>query len=800
MSIFKKILLVGASVLLIIILAGTLYLRHLARRGIPDYNSDVDLSGMQDSVKIYRDQYAVPHILARNESDLYRAFGYCMAQDRIWQMDLLRRVTQGRLAEIFGKDLVEYDLLMRSLRITAKSKRIYARSDSSVKIALQAFSDGINQYLETHQKSLPLEYSLLNYKPDKWQPIHSINLIGYMAWNLTFPWENEVMLYKIKQKTGSKYEQLLPDLENQTSLVHPRYTNKESEIEIIARLKDYQNSVSKLGVNIFRASNNWVVAQQKSETGYPILANDMHLDLNSPGIWYQAHHIVEGKLNVRGVVVPGSPFIVAGHNAHIAWGFTNVSVDDMDFYKEKINPDKPHQYLYNGQWHDMNVQKETIHIKDSESVEKKLYFTHRGPIISRFKDIKNQTISMRWVGNEKSNEISSIYYLNRASDWQEFKKAVKQLKTVSQNVAYADREGNIGLYSCTGIPIRKKGEGLLIRPGWTDKYDWKGLVPFEELPYTYNPESGFAASANNKTVGDSYPYHISNWFSPPYRIDRIRDLLRNKSKLSKEDFKKIQNDHHSKLVENMSPQLLQILNQNRDAFSAQERQAIDYFNNWDGHHDKNSISATMFDQFYLCYLENVLKDEMGEELFKEFLNTTYLPMYAVNNLWQNEKSLWYDNINTDGKNENFRDIIIHSFKETVHKLSNRMGESIDNWQWGQLHRLTLKHPLANVKILDRIFNLNKGSYPVGGSFHTVGYYGYKFNKPFGVSATASQRHIYDLANWDSSLTIIPTGNCGVPASQHYGDQCETYVQGKYHPAHFNLEQVVRAAKYKMIIY
>ncbi len=798
MATFKKVLCIIVILLVVCILAASLYVRHLARKGVPDYHTPVQLSRLKDSVTVYRDAYAIPHIYARNESDLYRAFGYCMAQDRLWQMDLLRRVTQGRLAELFGQNLVETDLLMRSLRITAKSEIIFTDSSPEVIAAMQAFSDGINQYIETHRKKLPLEFTLLKYQPEPWHPVHSINLIGYMAWSLTFPWENEVLLHQIKQKVGDQYQELIPDVTTQKTLVHPHYSDQNLEFDLLATLQRYQTPLSSLGLTIFNASNNWALAPHKTKNNQPIFANDMHLGLNSPGIWYQAHHIVEGQLNVTGVALPGAPFIIAGHNAHIAWGFTNVSVDDMDFYLEKINPDNPHQYRFNGQWRPLRIQQEIIQVKDSDPIKREIHFTHRGPIISDFKGIKKEKISMRWTGNEYSDEIRSIYLLNRAQNWADFTNAVRTFRSVNQNVIYSDIHGNIGLYTCAGIPIRKKGQGIRVYPGWTDAYDWEGLVAFEEQPSTYNPDCGFVAAANNKTVANSYPYHISHWFSPPYRIDRIRELLRSKSRLSRDDFKSIQNDNQSKLVNKILPRLLETLTASKK-LSPQEKQALDSLHNWNQVYTKNSVAATLFDQFYLCFLENLLADEMESPLFRKFLSTTYLPMYAVENLWHNPHSAWYDDITTSHQIEGFQDIVWQSFRATVDTLSAQLGENPARWQWGRRHRLTLKHPLAEVKILDRLFDLNQGPLPAAGSFHTVGYHGYKFSNPFAITAGASQRHIYTPADWDQSLSIIPTGTCGVPASKHYCDQFPLYMAGQYHRDLFSLKSVRQHAKYTMIL-
>ncbi|MBW2092992.1 MAG: penicillin acylase family protein, partial [Deltaproteobacteria bacterium] len=548
MSVIKKAGIGILIVVLVLFIAAAIYVRFIATRGLPDYNDSVVIEGITDKVTIYRDQYAVPHIYAKNEQDLYTAVGYCMAQDRLWQMDLLRRATTGRLSEIFGEDLVETDLLVRSLQIPNKSRMIMKKTDEKILRALEAFSKGVNFYIETHQKKLPPEFIILGYKPEKWEPEHSFNLIGYIAWDLTTGWANEVTLYKILQKFGiERCRDLIPDVLMERSAVYPDFQGNLSGLELNRDLIGHARILEELGLTIFSGSNNWAVSGKKSATGMPILANDMHLGLFAPGIWYQMHLIVDGKLNVTGVVLPGQPNIVCGHNEYIAWGMTNVMLDGMDFFLEKINPQNPNEYEFKGRWRPMEVRKETIKIKGGKTVEKELRFTHRGPIISGFKNVEGKAISMRWIGNEYSHEMRTVYLLNRARDWVDLTDAVKTFISISQNIIYADTEGNVGLYCCAGVPIRKAGDGISIMPGWTDEYDWTGLVPFEKLPHSYNPANGFVSSANNKTVNNDYPYYISQWFDLPFRIDRIREMLNEKDKLTIQDFRRMQADFKSKL-------------------------------------------------------------------------------------------------------------------------------------------------------------------------------------------------------------------------------------------------------------
>ena len=336
MKTLKRVLWGVLGFLVLAVIVGFLILQNIRTSAVPDYNEETTLSGLDQSVTILRDEHAIPHIYAETETDLYRAVGFAMAQDRLWQMDLLRRVTQGRLSEILGKDQLNTDLMMRALRIQEKSQKILATSSPEIVAALEAYSDGVNQYIEKYQ--LPPEFKVLQYKPEPWEPVHSINLIGYMSWDLSMGWGTEYFLHQLRvEVSDEKIAELLPDLKNHKTAIYPEFGSikpkgTETLLSATQNLKD-------LGAEIFNGSNNWAVAGKKSKTGMPLLANDMHLGLFAPGIWYQMHQVVEGKINVTGVVVPGQPFVICGHNDSIVWGMTNVMVDDLDFYAEKLNKD-----------------------------------------------------------------------------------------------------------------------------------------------------------------------------------------------------------------------------------------------------------------------------------------------------------------------------------------------------------------------------------------------------------------------------------------------------------------------------
>ncbi|NOZ34844.1 MAG: penicillin acylase family protein [Chlorobi bacterium] len=788
----KKILVIILFVIFILSIVGYIFVNNIKSSGLVDYNKEVKIKGLKDKVTVYRDAYGIPHIIANNEDDLYKVTGYIQAQDRMWQMDLLRRVTQGRLSEIFGKDMIESDVILRSLRMPEKSDMVLKIISPKMLKALQAYADGVNQYIE--EDNLSFEFKVLGYKPEKWTPKESINLIGYMAWNLEMGWGTESIMYKMRNAVSkSKFKELLPEMDLQKTVVFPQFDKKAqlADSALISGLK----KIATIAPPVFRASNNWVAAGKKSTTGMPIFANDMHLGLMIPGIWSQIHQYVDGKLNVTGVILPGQPFVIAGHNADIAWGMTNVMLDGADFYIETLNPENKNQYKYNGKWRDMEVRKEKIKVSGEDTpVEREIRFTHRGPVISGFKNIKDKTVSMHWIGNDPSNELRSIFLLNRASDWKTFRDACSSFKSVSQNIAYADKKGNIGLQCCAGIPERK-APGYLFFPGDTSAYDWNSFVPFDSLPYTYNPECGYVFSANNRTIGNNYPYYISEWFDLPNRANRIKQMLTAKDKLSIDDFKKMQNDKHSVLADDMKPVILKYIEEMTD-LTPKEQKALKLLKDWNNIYSKDKIAPLIFEEFYLVLAKNIIEDETGDKLYAEFQKMDLLTNYLIDNIIKNNGSEWCDDVNTE-KVETLKDMVQKSFKELIPEFKKRTGKDITETTWETLHKLDLKHPLGKVKMLDIAFNLNR-LISVGGSYHTVSAYSYNFTDPYLVHHGASERHIYNTADFDQSLSIIPTGVSGIPASKHYCDQTNMYIKGEYHPDYIGLDKIKKNAVYTAV--
>lgn len=793
MKILKIVLYSLLGLVIIVLVAAILIVSGIKKGALPDYSGEVFLTGLSDEVTVYRDERGMPHIYATNEHDLYFTVGYVMAQERLWQMDLIRRATTGSLSEIFGRDYVQTDLFLRSLDMTNKSRKVLDIADPEILKCLQDYADGVNKYIDDAGRKLPPEFRILRYKPDKWRLEDMVNIIGYMGWDLASENLNsDLFNYELVKKFGvEKANQLIPDWKAVTSFVFPDFTLDENTLKKALETISSLEKLEAVGITTFSGSNNWAVSGRKSETGKPLLSNDMHLDFGSPGIWIQMHQVIPGKLNVTGVVVPGQPFVIAGHNEKIAWGLTNLMVDDIDLFAEKINPADTNQYLFNGEWKNMLVRDEVIKIKGGDESIQKLKFTHRGPVISGFEGVDDTVLTMRWAGYDMSDEMRSVYLLNRATNWEDFRSAISTFRSISQNFAYADVDGNIGLNTGGGIALRK-GNGTIIRDGESDEYDWKGYVPFEQLPSSFNPDTGSVSSANNKTVNDDYPYFISASFALPYRINRIRQMLSEKYLFRIEDFKSMINDQHSDYAALLTPFILRITEKNIE-FSPEEEYAYNSLKNWDYDMDKDKVAPTVFEFFRLSFPENLLSDELGD-LYRN-INVSFRDYYIYRILAMGPDE-WVDDINTPEK-ETLDDVILNSFRDCLVQLISVCSPDTTKWKWGDIHKLTLEHPLGTVKFLDRIFKFNSKEYRVGGSDHTVSPYSY--GTGFKVNHGASERHIFNTADWDESLTVIPTGISGIPSSEFYLSQTDAYINGKFYKDAFTEPAVKASAIYTLIL-
>lgn len=780
-------------VLLIVLFSvGLIFVNKTSIRALPTYTGEIDLKNLTSEVHVYRDDAAIPHIYAQNAEDLYRAVGYTMAQDRLWQMDLLRRATTGTLSEIFGKRMLDTDMLLRALRITQKSQNIMKTLDPEMRLALYAYADGINQYIDELGKDLPPEFTILRYKPAHWEPVHSLNMIGYMSWDLACGYGNEMGLYKLTQAVGSEKanSMLMQDLNHKTAVYSELNTVINDSL-----LSGSMHRLDELGlVGVFHGSNNWAVNDKKSRDGSAIMCNDMHLGYGAPGIWYQMHCVIENELDVTGIAVPGQPLIVCGHNDDIAWGMTNVSLDDADMYLETLNEDST-EYFLDSAWVPLTAVNEVIKIKGGDVVTKTQLYTHRGPIISQYKNIKNEAISMHWLGNEESNELKGVWGLNRASNWGEFRKAASEFRSISQNICYADVDGNIGLQMVGAVPLRQ-GTPYTIYPGETSLYDWTGFVPFDENPRVYNPESGYISSANNKITTDEYPHYISIWYDVPYRINSIRRMLDGGSAFTAKDMENMQLDKTNGLYLDMKTRLIAAL---KDAsLDKREKTAYGIVASWDGVNSSKGPAPYIFEAFYRNFFENSVKDDVDSVLYEEILHRSGFVRNFMVNTWHDPESPWLDNASTDTV-ETLNDVIRLSFKETVAEISDEQGRKPESWNWGKVHTLTLEHALGSVAVLDKVFHFNRGPIELGSNNMAACPYVYRYYAPYVVKHGPSHRHIYTCGDWDNSRTIVPTGTSGIPASDYYCDQSEMFFSGDYRRDVVSKRRVQEEAKFHLVM-
>jgi len=791
MKALRIILLSLSGLIIIAVIAGTILITGIKRGALPQYKGELKVKGLLSPVTVFRDERGMPHIYAENEHDLYFAVGYIMSQERLWQMDLIRRATSGRLSEIFGADYVQTDLFLRSLGIPEKSKMVIDSSDATILESIGSFTDGVNAYIGNAGKRLPPEFRILGYKPDPWEREDVANIIGYLGWDLAGGnLSADIFNYRLIKKLGhEKAGELIPDWQADSTSVFPDFRLPDDKLKEALAFISSMDKLKSLGIASFSGSNNWAVSGKKSETRKPILSNDMHLALSAPGIWFQMHQVIPGKLNVTGVAVPGEPVIVAGHNERIAWGMTNLMVDDVDLFSEKINPDNNDQYYFDGEWRDMKVRKEIIRIKGGESDTSYIKFTHRGAVISGFRDINDAVLSMRWSGYDMSNEVKAVYMINRAGNWEDFRSALNGFNSISQNFAYADVDGNIGLNTGGGVPVRK-GYGSTIRQGDTSEFDWKGYVPFDQLPSSYNPENGYVSSANNKTVSNEYPYYISFRFYVPYRISRIRKMLEEKEILGIDDFKRMITDQNSDYARLLTPFILK-LKERQAEMNPTESAAFSSLEEWDFNMDKDKTAPAVFEFLAINLAKNLLGDEL-EELFVQLPGS--MKDYYIYRILEKGSDPWVDDITTS-TTETLDDILMISFKDGIKSLSETYGTEVSKWTWGAIHKISLDHPLASVKIIDRIFKLSSDKVGVGGSNHTVCPYTYK--EGFIVNDGASERHIFNTADWDESYTVIPTGASGIPSSEFYLSQTKTYLNGGFYKDAFSDEAVKAAAKYTL---
>lgn len=777
----------------------------------------ITVAGLKDRVTVRRDERGIPYLEATNDGDLYFAQGYVTASDRLWQMDLLRRNIRGELAEIFGADALAEDKRHRTWGLAAVVDESAKRLPPNLNAAMNAYANGVNAFIDSlTDQTMPPEFRLLQYKPRHWAPADSLCVGKLLAEYLSSTWQVDIMRASLANLPKEKRDALLTETSALDVLVvgsdgkGSRARNNvrggqriDSHLlaELAKQIESERQSREMLGFGsldfeTFQASNNWVVSGKRTVSGKPLLANDPHIPAAAPGIWYQIELMAPG-IHVAGVTFPGAPGIVLGHNERIAWGATNLGPDVQDVYLEKFDKDNPNRYLTPSGWRDAEIRHELIKVRknpiDPASIETQtldVTVTRHGPIVLE-KD--GARYALRWPSLEPvTMESGGIFDANRARNWKEFTEALSHYSGPTQNFVYADVDGHIGYYGAGRIPIRKTGDGSVPYDGSTDDGEWTSFIPFDKLPHSYDPPSGMIITANQRVVGQSYPFFLSHLWAQPYRARRIFELLSAKPKLTADDFRRIQGDVYSialvtfaraagKTLKEVSPGEAAGNGSRSDGDEKLSRLVSD-FQAWDGTLVADSRIAPIVSQMRTAFKQRILIAALGSDLSKTYG-------------WPGSDTL-IDRIVTEQPREwlpkdtpTYADLFRASYEDARRALMKTPGPDESQWSWGNLYKVRFPHPLAAAPLVGVQFTIP--AFPqsgIGGSGATV-----------NVGPSVSMRLIADPSDWDKTQNGIPLGESGRPNSPHWKDQLDDWRNVTPRALPFSKAAVEAATKETVIL-
>lgn len=812
----------------------------VGRSFIPDGEQNDEIEGLSAGVTITRDQYGIPYITAETELDACAALGYAHAQDRLWQMDLMRRAGEGRLSEIFGRKVVGYDAMLRTIGFSRVAKEILAKMPKRSRSALDAYSRGVNAYIASHQGRFPMEFDALGYVPEDWKPEHSVLIVRLLAWELNSSFWTDIVFGDIRRKVDSvRFSQILPyypsdgptlipggqrpeplleqleapplpppgsrDTTKQdstspdTTAPRPGTTARRNGDEapdmagLIRLEREMRRFIGIDGAHI--GSNAWAISAKRTAGGKAILANDPHLPHTAPSRWYQTV-ITYGGNRVGGVTLPGMPFVVIGRNNDVAWGLTSLMADETDFYIERLDSQKRTTMLVDDRWEKLKIIRDTIRVKDSASVPMMIRIGRHGPFISDVHPLAQQAearkerkrdtaailatspVAIRWRGADVSQEIVALQGINNARNLQEFTSAIRNGGVPSLSFIYADQKGTIASIPNARIPIREATNPNLPNPGWESRYDWKGTVPMERLPSLINPASGYVASANNK-VSNTLSFHISDLWEDPSRAIRIEELLREGDNFETTDFIQMQGDLISPHMRYMVRFLLRAFPDSVKQGSA-VRAALGRLRSWNGGMIADGTEAAIAAQWLQLVLDMTYRDEMGPELYENYVHTAAMPLRAIRHHLMID-SRWFDDAGTRNRVETRDDILRKALGYALDSLHARFDSwDITTWRFGPMHTVTFPHPFGENEKLERIVNI--GPFELGGSNTTLNNGEWDLAKPFKVRVGPSMRQIVNFADTSAFLqSVITSGASGQPLNQFYKNQTVLWTSNGYLP-------------------
>jgi penicillin amidase len=800
---------VFAAVVLAAMAAGAAY--TYLRQSLPQVEGEIRVAGLAKPAEVLRDAYGVPHIYAQSLADAAHALGYVHAQDRLWQMEVNRRTAAGRLSEIFGPSGLEADRFLRTLGVRRSAEANVKHLDEQTRGLLEAYAAGVNAFLAS-DPVLPVEFWLTGARPEPWTPADSLGWIKMMAWDLGGNWRNELLRMRLaKTLPLARIHEFLPPYPGETHPPLPDlrrlYDSMEREGVRLANRDSPHFShlqMREMGtVPIYESeglgSNNWVVSGAKSTTGKPLLANDPHLGLTAPVVWYFAHLSAPG-FEAIGATLPGVPAIVLGRNSHFAWGFTNTGPDVQDLYIERL--DGAGNYLTPQGPQPFQFIDEVIKVKGGDDVRLQVRVSRHGPVISDVSRIaqdavpRGHVLAMQWTAlREDDLTMQSAMKIARAQDWPGFINAMRDFHSPQQNAVYADLEGNIGFVAAGRVPLRKPDndlKGMAPAPGWLAEYDWAGFVPFSELPHSYNPADGQVVTANHRIAPPDYAHHLSSDWQPPYRAHRIAELLRAVPAHSIGSFARIQGDVVSQPVRELLPRLLAT----RPA-SDGARRALGLLANWDGVMAAERPEPLIVAAWWREFARAIYADELGEAFRGNWLSRAQFVTAVLTN--HDGQGRWCDDSRTPSI-ETCDALLTKTLDAALADLSERYGSDMSSWRWGAAHYARHEHrPFGRVGWLARWFDITE---PTPGDPYTVNVGRNRMEdevRPFANTHAASLRAIYDLSALDNSLYIHSGGQSGNILSSHYKTFTEAWARGEYIPMVVERRRIEAAGVRKLVL-
>jgi len=776
-------------------LGAAVAVRRLMRRPVPPPDGRLSVAGLRAPVEIIRDEWGVPHIYAAGEHDLFFAQGFVHAQDRLFQMDLNRRLGLGRLAEVIGPGGVSLDKFARYLGWPRAARAQVEGTDEATAAAIDAYAAGVNAFIAT--QPLPAEFKVLAYRPEPWDALATSAWGTALAWGLACNWETELLRAWLLDELGPERA---ADL---TPVYAENYATTLPDEQVGRRLAQgllgaFRETVAHgpIGAPVFGqglGSNNWVVAGSRTAGGRPQLANDPHLPPVFPTIWY-ANHLDGGDYHVTGFTLPGVPGVIIGHNEHCAWGITNAFPDIQDVYIERFDPADPTRYQVNGEWRAAEISQETIRVRGRRPVRIRLRATRHGPVFSDVLPGEHADLAYNWTLFHGGNHLQSVLATNRATDWSSFRDGLRHWRFPSQNVVYAGTDGTIAYMMPGLVPQRRKGDGLSPVPGWVDDFEWDGFIPFEELPVYVNPPEGFIATANNCMAGDSYPHLLTGEWLPDYRVRRIRELLASSHNMTPADHQRIQTESVSLLARRF---LAAALPQTQSAagLSEDQRKALRALATWDGDMRVDSVPAALYFAWLVHFTQAAVAQAVGEERARTLfakgdrVGFPFMPFYEIGYelalRWlEGRPPAWIGDV---------APLLRPTLEQALAALHREFGRDPAGWTWGRVHRISFEHEIARLPGIGRLWK--PVTIPAPGDGYTINQSDLTPHFPPGPSTViASCRLIIDVGAWDDCLAALPGGQSGHPASPHYQDRISEWREGRYFPLLFSPQKVRAAAR------